>query len=99
MRYLLVLAVVAAQPLAAQEAFAIAVYPYATAHRGEGELEGHLNYANRGTTAFDGSIAPRQGQVRLAAELTRGLPDHWEVSAYLLAAQETAFGARYAGWR
>ena len=99
MRYLLALAVVAAHPLAAQEAFEISVYPYATAHRGEWELEGHLNYANRGTTAFDGAVAPRQGQVRFAGELTRGLTDHWEMSAYLLAAQVPTLGARYGGWR
>src|SRR2546425_5410110 len=86
-------------PLPAQEAFEISVYPYATAHRGEWELEGHVNYANRGTTAFVGSIAPRQGQVRFAGELTRGLTDHWEMSAYLLAAQVPTLGARYAGWR
>src|SRR6266404_5508725 len=85
MRYLLVLAVLVAQPLAAQEAFEISVYPYAT--------------ANRGTTAFDGAVAPRQGQVRFAGELTRGLTDHWEMSAYLLAAQVPAHGTRYAGWR
>jgi hypothetical protein len=99
MRYLLILAVFAAQPLAAQEAFEISVYPYATAHRGEWELEGHLNYANRGTTGFDGAIAPRQGQVRFAGELTRGLTDHWEMSAYVLAAQVPTLGTRYAGWR
>src|SRR6266478_1387586 len=99
MRYLLVLAVLVAQPLAAQEAFEISVYPYATAHRGEWEVEGYLNYANRGTTAFDGAVAPRQGQVRFAGELTRGLTDHWEMSAYLLAAQVPALGTRYAGWR
>jgi hypothetical protein len=99
MRYLIVLAVFAAQPLAAQEAFEISVYPYATAHRGEWEFEGHLNYANRGTTAFDGAVAPRQGQVRFAGELTRGLTDHWEMSAYLIAAQVPTLGTRYAGWR
>ena len=99
MRCLILLAVLAAQPLAAQEAFEISVYPYATAHRGEWEIEGHLNYANRGTTAFDGAVAPRQGQVRFAGELTRGLTDHWEMSAYLLAAQVPTLGTRYAGWR
>src|SRR3989442_11632012 len=96
---LAVLSVFANAPLHAQEAFEISVYPYATAHRGEWELEGHLNYANRGTTAFDGSIAPRQGQVRFAGELTRGLTDHWEMAAYLLAAQVPTLGTRYAGWR
>ncbi len=95
-----VLALVAGTPpLSAQEAFEISVYPYATAHRGAWELEGHLNYANRGTTAFDGFIAPRQGQVRFAGELTRGLTDHWEMSAYLLAAQVPTLGVRYGGWR
>src|SRR5438105_181897 len=96
MRYLLALAVVAAPPLAAQEAFEISVYPYATAHRGEWELEGHLNYANRGTTAFDGSLAPRQGQVRFAGELTRGLTDHWEMSG--VSARGAGADARRALW-
>src|SRR3989475_7322908 len=86
-------------PLPAQEGFEIAVYPYATAHRGEWELEGHVNYAGRGTRTFDGSIAPRQGQVRFAGEVTTGLTNHWEVSGYLLAAQVPSLGVEYAGWR
>jgi hypothetical protein len=89
----------ASVPLCAQEAFEIAVYPYATSHRGEWEFEGHVNYASRGTTAFDGVVAPRQGQVRFAGELTHGLTDHWEMSAYLLAAQVPDLGLEYAGWR
>src|SRR5438034_1358553 len=59
-----VLALVAGSPLSAQEAFEISVYPYATAHRGEWEVEGHLNYSSRGTRAFAGSVAPTQGPVR-----------------------------------
>ena len=93
------LGLLSSHPLTAQEAFEIAVYPYATAHRGEWELEGHFNYAGRGTRTFDGSIAPRQGQVRFAGEVTTGLTDHWEVSGYLLAAQVPALGVEYAGWR
>jgi hypothetical protein len=88
-----------AHTLSAQEAFEIAVYPYATAHRGEWELEGHLSYASRGTRTFTGAVAPRQGQARFAAELTRGITDHWEVSGYLLAAQVPDLGVEYAGWR
>src|SRR3989442_14771453 len=42
--------------LAAQEAFEIEVYPYATAARGEWGLETHLNYAPLGTTVFDGTV-------------------------------------------
>jgi hypothetical protein len=44
--------------LTAQDPFEIIVYPAATAAPGEWELETHLNYTARGTTAFDGSVAP-----------------------------------------
>jgi len=86
-------------PLRAQESFEIAVYPYATAHAAEWEFEGHFSYASRGTTVFDGTVAPRQGQLRFAGELTRGMTSNWEMSGYLLAAQVPDFGVRYAGWR
>jgi len=88
-----------AVPVIAQESFEIAVYPYATAHAGEWEFEGHFNYASRGTTGFDGTVAPRQGQVRFAGELTRAITQNWEMSGYLLVAQVPDFGVRYAGWR
>lgn len=84
---------------AAQDRFEIEVYPYETAARGEWELEAHLNYARLGTTTFDGRVAPTEGQVRLATELTRGLSDLWEVSGYLLAARRPAAGVEFAGWR
>ena len=96
---LILVALLFAAPLGAQERFDIAVYPYATAHRGEWEMEALLNYASRGTSAFDGSVAPTNGQWRFAGELTRGITDHWEVSAYVLGAQVPAFGLEYAGWR
>src|SRR5437867_1997366 len=83
----------------AQDRFEIEVYPYETAARGEWELETHLNYTQVGTTAFDGRVAPTEGQTRLAAELTHGLTDHWELSAYLLAAHRSASGVDFAGWR
>src|SRR5438046_507642 len=83
----------------AQDRFEIEVYPYETAARGEWELETHLNYTQVGTTAFDGRVAPTEGQTRLAAELTHGLTDHWELAAYLLAAHRSASGVDFAGWR
>src|SRR6266446_4933946 len=86
-------------PLSAQERFDISVYPYATAHRGEWELEGHLNYTSRGTSGFAGSVAPTQGQWRFAAEVSRGITDHWELAGYLLGAQIPGMGFEYAGWR
>ena len=98
-RAMVVLVSVAGQSLAAQERFDISVYPYATAHRGEWELEAHVNYASRGTSAFDGSVAPTQGQWRFTAEVSRGITDHWELAGYLLGGQVPGFGLEYAGWR
>lgn len=88
-----------AAPAAAQDPFEIEVYGYETAGRGEWELETHLNYAARGTTTYDGGIAPTEHQTHLALELTRGLTDHWEVAAYVLAAHRPGTGVEYAGWR
>jgi hypothetical protein len=87
------------QPLSAQDTFELEVYPYATAHRGEWELEGYVNHLARGTKAFDGSIAPTDNQWRFAAAVTRGITDHWEIAAYLLGAQVPDMGLEYAGWR
>ena len=94
-----VLTVFRDHPVSAQERFDISVYPYATAHRGEWELEGHLNYASRGTSGFAGSVAPTQGQWRFAAEVSSGITDHWELAGYVLGAQVPGLGLEYAGWR
>ena len=85
--------------LVAQDAFEIAVYGAGTAPRKAWELETHFNYIARGTTAFDGPVAPSERQFHLALELTRGLTDHWEVTAYLLSAYRPGPGVEYAGWR
>ena len=97
----LVLALAAALPRAAraQDPFEIEVYDYATAARGEWELDTHLGYIARGTRVADGTVAPTEHQAHLALELTRGLTDHWEVAAYLLAAARPGVGGEYAGWR
>ena len=85
--------------LAAQDPFEIEVYGYRTAARGEWELDTHLNYVARGTSAFDGTVAPTEHQGHLALELTHGLTDHWEVAAYLLSAYRPGAGFGYAGAR
>lgn len=93
------LAVFSGGPLASQDAFDISVYPAATAARGEWDFDGQINYTNRGTTGFSGSLAPTQGQVRFTGQLTRGITDHWEISAFILGAQVPTLGLEYAGWR
>jgi len=86
-------------PLHAQDPFEIVVYPAATAKRGEWELETHLNYTARGTSAFASTVAPTRYQTHLALELTRGITSNWEASFYLLGARRPDVGAEYAGWR
>src|SRR5438309_2328456 len=56
--------------LVAQDAFEIAVYSAETAPRKAWELETHFNYIARGTTAFDGPVAPSERQFHLAVDLT-----------------------------
>ncbi len=94
-----VLSLVVSEPLTAQDTFELEVYPYATAHRGEWEVEGYLNYLSRGTKTFNGSVAPTDNQWRFAAQLTRGITDHWEIAAYVLGARVPGDGIEYAGWR
>src|SRR5262245_18322698 len=86
-------------PLAAQDPFEIVVYPAATLARGEWELETHLNYTARGTTTFDGTVAPTEHQTHLSFELSHGITSWWEGSAYFLSAYRPGLGAQYAGWR
>jgi len=83
----------------AQDPFEIAVYGAETAPRKVWELETHMSYIARGTTAFEGPVAPSEHQFHLALELTRGITDHWEVTAYLLSAYRPGPGVEYAGWR
>ena len=85
--------------LAAQDPFEIIVYPAATVARGEWELETHLNYTARGTTTFNGTVAPSQHQTHLTFELTHGITAGWEASVYVLSAYRPGVGAEYAGWR
>jgi hypothetical protein len=85
--------------VSAQDPFEITVYPAATLARGEWELETHLNYVARGTTAFDGTVAPTEKQTHLTFELAHGITSWWEASAYVLSAYRPGLGAQYAGWR
>src|SRR5258708_18729594 len=88
-----VFALLASHPLSAQEHFEIAVYSYATAHRGEWELEGHINYASRGTSGFAGTVAPTQGQCRFAPQLTRGVRELGEGPGSVLGPQGPGWGS------
>jgi hypothetical protein len=97
----MVAAGVASVPAAgvAQDPFEIQVYEYATVPKGMWNLETHANYTGHGTRAFEGPVAPTQGQSHLTFELTRGITDVFELAGYLVLARRPGHGAEYAGYR
>lgn len=68
---------------AAQDAFEIQVYEYATVPKGMWNLETHYNYTMRGTPA-SGLLYATDRQSHLTFELTRGITDDFEMAAYLV---------------
>jgi len=83
----------------AQDPFEIQVYEYATVPAGKWNLETHLNFIQRGTTSYEGSVAPTEHQTHLTFELTRGITDWFELAGYLVTARRQGEGAEYVGWR
>lgn len=90
---------VVAATAAAQDPFEIQVYEYATVPAGRWNLETHLNYVQRGTTAFEGLVAPSQHQTHLTFELTRGLTNWFEMAGYLVLARRDGDAPEYVAWR
>jgi hypothetical protein len=83
----------------AQDTFEVQVYEYETVPKGMWNLETHLNYALRGSKAFEGSVAPTNHQTHLTFELTRGITDYFELAGYLVFAHRPDAGAEYVGYR
>jgi hypothetical protein len=84
---------------AAQDPFEIQVYEYATVPAGKWNLETHLNFVQRGTTAYEGSVAPTDHQTHLTFELTRGITSWFEMAGYLVTARREGEAPEYVGWR
>jgi hypothetical protein len=89
----------AAESLRAQDPFEIQVYEYETVPKGRWNLETHLNYVSKGTTTWDGPMAPTEGQFHTTFELTRGITDNFELAGYLLFGSYTGGHFQYAGAR
>ena len=88
-----------AAPLLAQDAFEIQVYEYITVPQGKWNLETHFNYTARGTTQYEGLVAPTRHQTHLTFELTRGITDYFEMAGYLVLASRPGQSPDFAGWR
>jgi hypothetical protein len=82
----------------AQEQFIIEVYGHRTEPVGAWTLETHANYVARGTTGYDGTVAPTQHQARAALELSGGIFRRFDVAGYLLLARRPGLAPEYAGW-
>jgi len=98
-RSALALVLLLATPALAQDAFEIQVYEYETVPKGKWNLETHVNYVSKGTTEFEGPVAPTEGQFHTTFELTRGITDEFEVAGYLLLGSYTGGSFQFAGAR
>jgi hypothetical protein len=85
--------------LRAQDPFEIQVYEYETVPKGRWNLETHLNYVSKGTTVWEGPMAPTEGQFHTTFELTRGITDNFELAGYLLFGSYTGGSFQWAGAR
>jgi hypothetical protein len=83
----------------AQDPFEIQVYEYATVPAGKWNLETHFNFVQRGTTLFEGPVAPTEHQAHLTFELTRGVTDWFEMAGYLVLARRDGDAPEYVAWR
>jgi len=92
-------ALASAPCLHAQDPFEIQVYEYETVPKGKWSLETHFNYTSKGTTVFDGTVAPSQGQAHIAFELTRGVTDWFEMAGYALFARRSGHSPDWVGYR
>ena len=93
----LAVAVCAAAPSRAADAFEIQVYDGTANHRGEVGLETHLNFVASGLRAASPPEAPAHQQLHLTFEPSVGVTDFLELGAYLQFARLADGAFRYAG--
>jgi hypothetical protein len=93
------LALLCANPVAAQDPFEIQIYEYLTVPKGKWNLETHFNYTARGTKQFEGPMAPTDRQLHLTFELTHGITEYFELAGYLVLARRIGEAPEFAGWR
>ncbi|HEX2713996.1 MAG TPA: hypothetical protein VHM88_17520 [Candidatus Acidoferrales bacterium] len=84
----------------AQDPFEIHIYEYEILPPGAYTLEAHLNFVGKGTTSFEGTVAPTHHQFHMTYELTRGITAHFSMGIMLLSAvRPGGSGLEYAGVR
>jgi hypothetical protein len=98
MRAILLL-VVCAAALRAQDPFEIHVYEYERLPLGTFTYEAHTNYVVHGTKTYDGLVGPTQNQFHFTSELTAGITDDFRAAFVVLTAKRPDHSLEYAGFR
>jgi len=83
----------------AQDSFEVQVYESDLVPTGHYELDVHNIYVGRGSSTWEGTVAPSDQQYHLAFEFTRGMTDEFELGSYLLFARLPDGSSHYAGFR
>ena len=83
----------------AQDTFEVQVYESDIVPVNQYELDIHNIFVGRGSTSWDGTVAPSNHQQHLAFEFTRGVTDYFEMGSYLLLAHRPDGTSEYAGFR
>jgi hypothetical protein len=83
----------------AQDSFEVQVYESDLVPVNHYELDVHNIFVARGSTQWDGTVAPSNHQEHLAFEFTRGVTDYFEMGSYLLFAHRPDGATDFAGFR
>jgi hypothetical protein len=86
-------------PIYAQDSFEVQVYESDLVPVNHYELDMHNIFVERGSTQWDGTVAPSNQQEHLAFEFTRGVTNYFEMGSYLLFANRQGEREEFAGFR
>jgi hypothetical protein len=83
----------------AQDSFEVQVYESDLVPVNHYELDMHTIVVQRGSTLWDGTVAPSNHQEHVAFEFTRGMTEYFELGGYVLLAHRPDGGSTFAGFR
>jgi hypothetical protein len=87
------------QTALSQDLFEFQVYDADLVPKGGWEIDLHVSHIQKGTTVWDQSALPTNGQTHLAIEITRGFAEEFELGGYALFARRSDGALDYAGVR
>jgi hypothetical protein len=91
--------ILSVQTVFSQDLFEFQVYDADLVPKGGWEIDFHISHIQKGTTEWDRSVLPTNGQTHLAVEITRGFAEEFELGGYALFARRSDGELDYAGVR